>query len=160
MKSDLQDPRIIDGLNYFSKHTRQRIIDLISSYPESFFKPKNTYIDSNGYERVNMTWDMDVLEQMNEIGDIWYVPWENVFCISGTEGEVCPWTKIDNASKVGHIANILDCIKRKRPGLPRSWYIKEGYFFPKGTLSKWHYPTSEPMYSPHILSKIKKLKTP
>lgn len=155
MEKDLQDPRIIEGLKAFPKHAQKEIVELISSYPKSFFKPKSTFIDSNNRQRVNMTWDMDALEEMNEFKDVWYVPWENIFCIPRTGGQIQPWIDIPNSEKVGFLSNILSSRKRGKPGMPGSWYKINKYFFIRGSLNKWHYPTYKPLYSPHIVYYLK-----
>jgi len=148
MRQDLQDPRISDNIKYLPIYERDKFIALLSEYPESFFKPKNTYLDSNGYERVNMTWDMDALERLNEFGNIWIEPWEFWFC-DNPDRIVIPWDEWEDYRRIYCLFLLLQYKKAGKLYVPTaSWYKTYIYSFKKGTLNKWHYASGEVLISP------------
>lgn len=153
MKQDLQDPRIIEGMKNMSATNKNSFISLLERYPESLFIPKSTRIDSNRNRKIDMTWDMDVLEKMNQLDGYWIMPYE---CYFGTfiDQEMRPWSKIDNEEKIGIIFTMLDGQNKGKCGIPTSQYDDIDYFFPKGTLRKWHYPSNEPILSPWRKKKL------
>ncbi len=150
MKSDLQQPYIKNNIKYLPSYERDKFIQLLSEYPESFFKPKNTYLDSNGFERINMTWDMDALERLNEFGNIWIEPWEFWFC-DNPDKIVIPWNEWESHHRIYCLHTLLELKKAGKLYVPTaSWYKTYNYSFKKGTLQKWHYPSEVSLSSPWI----------
>ena len=148
MEKDLQQSCIKESIKFLPPYERDKFIALLSEYPESFFIPKNTYLDSNGLKKVNMTWDMDALERLNESGNIWIEPWEFWFC-NNPDDSVITWDEWDDSRKIYCLFLLLELKKAGKLYVPTaSWYKTYNYSFKKGTLNKWHYASGEVLTSP------------
>ena len=133
MKQDLQDPRIIEGMDTLIKsypHKRDLYLSLISKLPYSLFIPTNEKLNSNSLSYYQ-TWDLDYIETFNEFGNEYIIEWEWLFKDFLSSPTYLKWSNLSNEYKVKWICWILEARMNGKTYAPTS------YTFKKGTLKDW-----------------------